>query len=61
MPRSRPISGASTDAAVAASAVNIWIASVIASAIVAVRAPESGAAEACPLIALATVKTRGIR
>ena len=32
MPRSRPISGASTEVAVAASAVKTWIASVIASA-----------------------------
>ena len=38
MARSRPITGASTAVDVAASAVNIWIASVIASAIAAVRA-----------------------
>jgi hypothetical protein len=40
MPRSRPISGASTDADVAASAVKIWIASVIASALAAGLMPE---------------------
>ncbi len=50
MARSRPITGASTDVDVAASAVNIWIASVTASAIAAVRARGSRACRPVSLI-----------
>ena len=56
MARSRPIIGASTDVDVAASAVNIWIPSVIASAIAAVRAPESRACPSRTLIAVSPAR-----